>query len=663
MGAIRTSADSAFRDFTTAGVPASGDHKPIKADVRAFAGIVEGRIDDIKATALTGVRFLTQTIRVRSTANVVLASALKNGDTLNGVTLATGDYVFLGSQTAPAENGIYTVVASGAASRATFADSAAELARVGFVIMAGTVGAGERWTLPLDAAAITVGTTALNFAPLGIEVSYATAINARLDLTDADVKLVRQSTLGVFQAPQVTIDGFVADPIRVSSDGYVMTAEILDTGDQWRWNAGSDQKTYASFDAYAGGPADITAVTKMVAEGFGQSNSIGCGNQNIVGQALTTVAKYTGRARMFNGGPKADSDSSGSTMASLSDLVEDTTAGKNATYSGETFIAGFVHGFLGRAQNALGGALTGLPIVGGHTAGRGGTAIGPLFSTYYTRFTTALTRWFSLFGAGSTVGVILYDGNEADQGHLAQAAYRTAWRAAYNQMVASAIGITSQSWNPIMLTTQKSWGAFQGAGTLPDSTTNTYPCSVTLAQLAEQGSGIFLIGPDYAFPWSGDKIHRSPVGHKLVGLQASRVAVEVLVRKKDWRAAHMASAWAIGNKIYVRIAAPVLPVVVDYAGWTCSQAGFRVDDGSGTPTLSGIRRFAPDVIEATMSRAIIGTTFTVSYGLDHALSTNADVAGGNIRDSDTETVTVDGNGYLLANWLLAGRLTGAVLEA
>lgn len=57
------------------------------------------------------------TVRAASTANVVIASALENGDTLDGVTLATGDNVLLKDQTDPAENGIYTVVASGAASR------------------------------------------------------------------------------------------------------------------------------------------------------------------------------------------------------------------------------------------------------------------------------------------------------------------------------------------------------------------------------------------------------------------------------------------------------------------------------------------------------------------------------------------------------------------
>jgi lysophospholipase L1-like esterase len=174
MGDIVTSANAAFRDYVTDGVPASGDNDPVKSEIRSTFNVVENRIKIIEDLAVNGVRRSSESIRVRATANVAISTALENGDTLNGVTLATGNHVFLGSQTAPAENGIYTVVASGAASRATFADSAAELARIGFLIREGTVGAGEYWTLPLEAASITLGTTALTFA----QIALATGIDA-----------------------------------------------------------------------------------------------------------------------------------------------------------------------------------------------------------------------------------------------------------------------------------------------------------------------------------------------------------------------------------------------------------------------------------------------------------------------------------------------------
>ena len=59
---------------------------------------------------------------------ISLAFALENGDTLDGVTLATGNKVLVKDQTDATENGIYDVVASGTATRNTDYDTVAELA-------------------------------------------------------------------------------------------------------------------------------------------------------------------------------------------------------------------------------------------------------------------------------------------------------------------------------------------------------------------------------------------------------------------------------------------------------------------------------------------------------------------------------------------------------
>ena len=58
-------------------------------------------------------------VEAASTANVNLSNGLENGDTLDGVTLSTGDNVLCKNQATGSENGIYTVVSSGAASRAS----------------------------------------------------------------------------------------------------------------------------------------------------------------------------------------------------------------------------------------------------------------------------------------------------------------------------------------------------------------------------------------------------------------------------------------------------------------------------------------------------------------------------------------------------------------
>jgi hypothetical protein len=103
-----------------------------------------------------------------STANVTLASP---GTTLDGVTLTNPCRVLLKNQTAGAENGIYIWTASGSAlTRATDADSAAELVGAAVTVEQGTVNADRVYTQNADA--ITLGTTTLTWVQLGGGSTY-----------------------------------------------------------------------------------------------------------------------------------------------------------------------------------------------------------------------------------------------------------------------------------------------------------------------------------------------------------------------------------------------------------------------------------------------------------------------------------------------------------
>ncbi len=88
--------------------------------------------------------------RVCATTNVTIASALENGDVVDGVTLVTGNRVLLTGQTAPAENGVYIVPASGAAARDTAFDTFAELAGCLFSIQEGTLNGDTLWRCTSD---------------------------------------------------------------------------------------------------------------------------------------------------------------------------------------------------------------------------------------------------------------------------------------------------------------------------------------------------------------------------------------------------------------------------------------------------------------------------------------------------------------------------------
>jgi hypothetical protein len=102
-------------------------------------------------------------VRAATTAAVTLASGLENGDTLDGVTLATGDRVLVKNQATGSENGIYVVKVSGAPDRSTDADTGAELtSNFAVFVEEGTVNADQGYTLTNNGS-ITIGTTALTF--------------------------------------------------------------------------------------------------------------------------------------------------------------------------------------------------------------------------------------------------------------------------------------------------------------------------------------------------------------------------------------------------------------------------------------------------------------------------------------------------------------------
>jgi hypothetical protein len=110
-------------------------------------------------------------VRAATTANGTLATAFANTSVIDGVTLATGDRVLLKNQTAPAENGIYTVNASGAPTRTTDADSSGDLVGAAVFVSEGTVNGNTLWVMTTDAP-ITVNTTGLVWAQFGGPGAY-----------------------------------------------------------------------------------------------------------------------------------------------------------------------------------------------------------------------------------------------------------------------------------------------------------------------------------------------------------------------------------------------------------------------------------------------------------------------------------------------------------
>lgn len=120
-------------------------------------------------------------VHAATTANITLSGT----QTIDGHALVAGDRVLVKNQTTASENGIY-VVASGSWTRATDADTSAEIWGAATLIQEGGQ-ANTQWilTTPLP---ITVGSTALTFVQFGGGQSYSAGTGMVLNGTTFDVQ-------------------------------------------------------------------------------------------------------------------------------------------------------------------------------------------------------------------------------------------------------------------------------------------------------------------------------------------------------------------------------------------------------------------------------------------------------------------------------------------
>lgn len=101
-------------------------------------------------------------VRVATTAAGTLATSFENGDTIDGVVLATGDRILIKDQSSQAENGIYTVNASGAPTRSTDMNVWAEVPGAFVAVEEGTSNADTVWLCTSNQGG-TLGTTAITW--------------------------------------------------------------------------------------------------------------------------------------------------------------------------------------------------------------------------------------------------------------------------------------------------------------------------------------------------------------------------------------------------------------------------------------------------------------------------------------------------------------------
>lgn len=166
-------------------------------------------------------------VRVATVVAGTLASSFENGDTVDGVTLATGNRILIKDQASPTENGIYTVNASGAPTRATDADTGSELLGAAVLVQEGTL-AGTQWIQTTDGT-ITLGATNIVWSQFGGGSAYTAGDGLTLTGNDFDVN-VGDGILIVSDAveidPDVVVRKFAASVGNNSSTTLTVTHNL-----------------------------------------------------------------------------------------------------------------------------------------------------------------------------------------------------------------------------------------------------------------------------------------------------------------------------------------------------------------------------------------------------------------------------------------------------
>lgn len=165
-------------------------------------------------------------VRAATTTSGTLSTAFENGDTIDGVTLATGDRILVKDQSTGSQNGIYVVNATGAPTRAIDANTAAELRGAAVFVEEGTVNAGKQYVLTTDN--ITLDSTALDFVQFGGGTTYAAGDG--LTLSSSTFNVGAGTGISV-AADTVSIDTSVvarkyATTLSTSATSYTVTHNL-----------------------------------------------------------------------------------------------------------------------------------------------------------------------------------------------------------------------------------------------------------------------------------------------------------------------------------------------------------------------------------------------------------------------------------------------------
>jgi hypothetical protein len=645
--------DTAFADG-----PSSKPDDVDKPAVRRAGRVIQDQLDSVRSLATTATQQKAPVRVVRGT-NVSLTSALRNGDVIDGVTVATGDRVGLIGQTEPAENGIYLVITgSGLAPRASDADTAEEIRGMQFYVNEGDGNGGKSFACTATGD-IVLGTTALRF----VETSNQIAVNARVsDLAEINGTWeIKQSADGEI----AFVDQYGFSPFRTGNNGTSFGDAVsrpdgqsrIIVVDRYGWGfelgaagggssggggGGSGEFTAAEIEALNARSLALSSAVMNASNTFttrlqfaynhvleyGQSLSIATeaypaksktamfGNMSFGESVLPTnlsLPTFTphGSAALYPLTAKVQSGADLLTDAQVAALEPGNAATGEQMSIGFANFAKALHNLQRGVENDADRTL----VVS--SCGRGGQTIAQLSKgadpNYYGRLPDVAGKVKALASTANKtygIGAFLWAQGENDySAGTTKAAYKAAFLQLLADVKADVVdGVSGQSRMPIVLT-------YQTGGSFADDSQELAIANAQL-ELSNEIPEVVMYAPSYPVTDKGG--HLSADGSRWMGMQAAKVFHRVVTLGLGWKPLQPTQVSIRGRQILIghHVPKPPLAFRKPYVGFVATDytnKGYRVTDNSGTIGISSVDIVGDAVVSIALARDPIGPV-KVWYG-------------------------------------------------
>lgn len=226
-------------------------------------------------------------VRVATTASGTLASSFENGDTIDGISLVTGDRILLKDQSTASENGVYTVNVSGAPTRATdFNTSAKAILGSKFYVEEGTSNEKSTFYLTAPTTAITLDTSNLTFEEVSAGAAtsagtYTPTITNVSNITSATLVGAMYSRVGDIVTLSISID---VDPASTSTSTSVRFGLPFSStfGNTWECSGTANNSIQSIIGSVSADTANNEALFSFVSLSTGHTSA----NWRIVAQYI-----------------------------------------------------------------------------------------------------------------------------------------------------------------------------------------------------------------------------------------------------------------------------------------------------------------------------------------------------------------------------------------